>query len=121
MTGRSHGVTSEALQCIFLHGDERSPVSPAGIALSVGEILRCNHHVTPRRLRTAGKDGTDLRCTRGGWRSNDECAVRSNRGQHVAIVRGKDKKIRRDLGDTHWLLSAISRFAHRSQRQEQDR
>ena len=101
MTGRSHGVTSEALQCIFLHGDERSPVSPAGIALRVGEILRCNHHITNRRLRPAGKNATDLRSTRGGWRSNDERAVRSNRGQHIAIVRGKDKKIRCDLGDTY--------------------
>ncbi len=121
MTGRPHGVTSETLQRILLHGDERAPASPAGIALRMGEILRCDHYITNRRLRPAGKNTTDLQSARGWWRSNYQGAVGPDRGQNIPIVRGKDKEIRCDLGDTHWVLSETRGLAQRSKRQEQDR
>jgi len=114
-------VTSETLQGIFLHGDKRARASPAGIAPRMGKILRCNYDVTNGRLRATVKNTTDLRSARDWRRSNDQRAVGPNRGQDIPIVRGKDKKIRSDLGDTQWVLSSICRFAHRSQRQEQDR
>jgi len=75
-------------------------------------VVRSDNYVPYGRLSPLFKNAADERCAHGRERPDQQSAVRSNRDDHIARVRGKYEHVGRYLCDLYWLLGSNCGFTH---------
>lgn len=96
---RSHGVPTDPLERLFLHGNEGTEASPAGIPLAVSEIFGKDDHVAGGACGSGIEDCDDLGRAVSGRSAYEYSTVRSDGGNDISGAGRKDEQIRCELSD----------------------